>query len=105
MEGATEIVGNAFDQGFVWYCLTCMACTRACPAFIPHVDTLVEIRRNEISMKGRADADVTRVIRSMEVNGNPFGSQIKRVEWVKSLGVPVAGRRGVRARFCTGSAA
>ncbi len=89
-DGATEIVGSAFDQGFVWYCLTCMACTRACPAFIPHVDTLVEVRRNEISMKGRADADVSRVIRSMEVNGNPFGSQIKRVDWVKSLGVPVA---------------
>jgi Fe-S oxidoreductase len=53
------------------------------------VDTLIEIRRNEISMKGRADADVSRVIRSMEVNGNPFGSQIKRVEWVNSLDVPV----------------
>ena len=89
-----EIVDNAFDQDFIWYCLTCMACTQACPAFIPHVDTLVEIRRNEISMKGRADADVSRVIRSMEVNGNPFGSQIKRVEWVKGLDVPVLDGRG-----------
>jgi len=88
-EGVVEIVDNAFDQDFIWYCLTCMACSQACPAFIPHVDILVEIRRNEISMKGRADADVSRVIRSMETNGNPFGSQIKRVEWVKSLDVPV----------------
>ena len=88
-EGSDAIVGNAFDQDFVWYCLTCLACTEVCPAFITHVDTLVEIRRNEVSMKGRGDADVSRTIRSLEIQGNPFGSQIKRVEWVKSLDVPV----------------
>jgi len=84
-----EIVGNAFDTGFIWQCLTCMACVRSCPAFIPHVDTLIDVRRNEIGMKGRADKDVSRVVRALEVQGNPFGSQIKRVEWVRSLGVPV----------------
>ena len=84
-----EIVGNAFDADFVWYCLTCLACTQECPAFIPHVDTLLEIRRNEVSMKGKAGADVSRTIRSMEAQGNPFGSQITRGDWVKSLGVPV----------------
>jgi Fe-S oxidoreductase len=88
-DGNVEIVGNAFDEDFVWYCLTCMACIQACPAFITHVDTFVEIRRNEVSMKGRADADVSRTVRSMEVQGNPFGSQITRGEWVKSLGVRV----------------
>lgn len=84
-----EIVGRAFDEEFVWLCLTCMACVRACPAFIPHVDTFVEIRRNEVGMKGRADADVSRTIRSMEVQGNPFGSQMARGAWVQSLGVRV----------------
>jgi len=87
--GGKEIVGNAFDEHFVWHCLTCMACTQACPAFITHVDTLLEIRRNEVSMKGRADTDVSRTIRSMEVQGNPFGSQIARGDWVSSLGVPI----------------
>jgi len=62
-----EIVGNAFDTGFIWHCLTCMACVRSCPAFIPHVDTLIDVRRNEIGMKGRADKDVSRVVRSLEV--------------------------------------
>jgi Fe-S oxidoreductase/nitrate reductase gamma subunit len=87
--GGREIVGNAFDTGFIWRCLTCMACVRRCPAFIPHVDTLIDVRRNEIGMKGRADKDVSRMVRSLEVQGNPFGSQIKRVEWIRSLGVPV----------------
>jgi Fe-S oxidoreductase/nitrate reductase gamma subunit len=88
-EGSDAIVGNAFDENFVWYCLTCMACVQACPAFISHVDTFVEIRRNEVSMKGRADGDVSRTIRSMEAQGNPFGTQIARGNWVKSLNVPV----------------
>ncbi len=87
--GGREVVGNAFDADFVWYCLTCLACAQACPAFIPHVDTLLEIRRNQVSMKGEAGADVSRTIRSMEVQGNPFGSQIIRGDWVESLGVPV----------------
>ncbi len=89
LESGTEIVSNAFDTDYVWHCLTCMACTQACPAYIAHVDTLMDIRRNEVAMKGRADADVSRVIKSMEIQGNPFGSQIIRIEWVKSLNVPV----------------
>jgi len=84
-----EVVGNAFDADFVWHCLTCLACTQECPAYIPHVDTLLEIRRNEVSMKGKAGADVSRTIRSMEAQGNPFGSQITRGDWVASLGVRV----------------
>ena len=88
-DGGKTVVGNAFDADFVWYCLTCLACTQECPAFIAHVDTLLEIRRNEVSMKGRAGPDVARTIRSMEVQGNPFGSQITRGDWVKSLGVPI----------------
>jgi Fe-S oxidoreductase/nitrate reductase gamma subunit len=93
-DGSREVVGNAFDADFVWYCLTCLACTQECPAFIAHVDTLLEIRRNEVSMKGKAGADVSRTIRSMEAQGNPFGSQITRGDWVKSLGVPVLDEGG-----------
>jgi Fe-S oxidoreductase/nitrate reductase gamma subunit len=90
-DGGEEIVGNAFDADFVWQCLTCLACTQECPAYIAHVDTLLELRRNEVSMKGKAGADVSRTIRSMEAQGNPFGSQITRGDWVASLGVRVLG--------------
>jgi len=93
-DGSREVVGNAFDADFVWYCLTCLACAQECPAFIAHVDTLLEIRRNEVSMKGKAGADVSRTIRSMEAQGNPFGSQITRGDWVKSLGAPVLDEGG-----------
>ena len=90
-QGSREIVGEAFEPDFIWHCLTCMACAQACPAFIDHVDTLVEIRRNEVSMRGRADADISRLLRAMEVQGNPFGSQIKRDAWARGLGLPVLG--------------
>jgi len=88
-QGNDTIVGNAFDEDFIWRCLTCMACIQACPAYITHVDTFVDVRRNEVSMQGRADADVSRMLRTMEAKGTPFGTQIERGNWVKSLGVPV----------------
>jgi Fe-S oxidoreductase/nitrate reductase gamma subunit len=90
-DGGREIVGNAFDADFLWQCLTCLACTQECPAFITHVDTLLEVRRNEVTMKGKAGAGVSRTLRAMETQGNPFGSQITRGNWVESLGVPILG--------------
>ncbi len=90
-EEPKEIVGSVFDEDYIWYCRTCMACTQVCPAYITHVDTLVEIRRNEVNMKGRVPADAGQNLKGMETRGNPFGSQIDRVDWIETLDVPVLG--------------
>jgi Fe-S oxidoreductase len=68
-----------------------MACVEACPAFIGHVDTFIDIRRNEVNMKGRVHPEAARVLRSIEAAGNPFGAQEDRIEWVDTLDVPVIG--------------
>lgn len=83
------LVGGAFDERFVWLCRTCMACMEVCPAAIDHVDSLIEVRRNEVMMQGRAPADAGRTLRSLEVKGNPFGPQSDRVSWTEGLGVRV----------------
>ncbi|MCP4682614.1 MAG: (Fe-S)-binding protein [Desulfobacterales bacterium] len=80
-----EIVGNAFSEEFIWYCRTCMACVEACPAFIEHVDSLIDIRRNEVNMKGRINSDASRALRTMETMGNPFNPQDDRIDWVETL--------------------
>ncbi|MCP4750624.1 MAG: 4Fe-4S dicluster domain-containing protein [Proteobacteria bacterium] len=80
-----EVVGNAFDENFIWYCRTCMACVQTCPAYVEHVDTLVEIRRNEVNMKARMPVDASRLIKKMESLGNPFAPQSDRVDWTKGL--------------------
>lgn len=86
-----RIVGKAIDEEFVWYCRTCMACEEVCPAFIDHVDTMIEVRRNEVVMQGRLPAEAAAAMKMLENQGNPFGPQSDRVDWISELGVPVAG--------------
>ena len=87
----SQIVGNVLDEEYIWYCRTCMACMEVCPACIDHVDTLVELRRNEVMIQGRAPSDAIYALKNLEARGNPFGPQNERTDWVKSLGVRVVG--------------
>jgi Fe-S oxidoreductase/nitrate reductase gamma subunit len=86
-----DIVGKAFDEEFIWHCRTCGACMEVCPALIDHVDTLVELRRNEVLIQGRMPEEAGRALRLFETNGNPFGSQSDRVDWIHQLKVRVVG--------------
>jgi Fe-S oxidoreductase/nitrate reductase gamma subunit len=86
-----QIVGNAFSEDFIWHCRTCMVCTEVCPAYIDHVDTLIEIRRNEVVMQGRLPAEAANTMKMLETQGNPFGPQDERIDWISELDVPVAG--------------
>ncbi len=81
------IVGEALDEDFIWYCRTCTACMEVCPAMIEHVDTLIDVRRNEVVMQGRLPAEAARALKMLERLGNPFGPQSDRVAWVKSMGI------------------
>ncbi len=85
MEEEKEIVGNAFDTEYVWLCRTCTACMEVCPGYIEHMDTIVEIRRNEVIMQERIPAEAARSLKTLERMGNPFGPQSTRNDWVKTL--------------------
>ncbi len=85
------IVGTAFDVEFIWHCRTCTACMEVCPALIEHVDTLMEIRRNEVLIQGRMPADAARALKQLETHGNPFGPQSDRVDWVTQMKIRVVG--------------
>ncbi len=85
------IVGAAFDEDFIWHCRTCMVCMEVCPACIDHVDTMIEIRRNEVVMHGRLPSEAASALKILETQGNPFGPQEERVDWITELGVPVVG--------------
>ncbi|MBN1944292.1 MAG: respiratory nitrate reductase subunit gamma [Bradymonadales bacterium] len=86
-----QIIGAGFDEEFIWYCRTCTACMEVCPAAIDHVDTFMDIRRNEIMMQGRVPGEAARALRMLSNLGNPFGPQGDRVEWIDKLGVRVVG--------------
>jgi len=80
-----DIVGKAFDEEFIWHCRTCSACVEVCPALIDHVDTLMELRRNEVLIQGRMPEEAGRALRTYETNGNPFGPQSERMDFVEKL--------------------
>ncbi len=90
-ENPGGIVGAAFEEDFIWHCRTCMMCVEVCPACIDHVDTMIEIRRNEVVMQGRLPSEAARALKILETQGNPFGPQEERVDWIAELGVPVVG--------------
>jgi Fe-S oxidoreductase/nitrate reductase gamma subunit len=87
----SDIVGKAFDEEFVWHCRTCGACVEVCPALIDHVGTLMEIRRNEVLIQGRMPEEAGRALRIYETNGNPFGPQSDRTDWIEQMKVRVVG--------------
>ena len=86
-----QIVGTAFDSQFIWYCRTCMACMEVCPACVDHVDTLIEVRRNQLMIHGSAPPEAMHALKTMEARGNPYGPQHEREEWVKQLEVRIVG--------------
>ncbi len=85
------LVGSVFDDDFIWYCRTCTACMEVCPAFIDHVDTMMEVRRNEVMMQGRVPTEAARALKMLENLGNPFGPQADRTDWIEEMQVPVIG--------------
>jgi Fe-S oxidoreductase len=86
-----EIVGKVFDEEFIWHCRTCSACMEVCPALIEHVDTLMELRRNEVLIQGRIPEEAGRALRTFETGGNPFGAQSDRVDWINQMKIRVVG--------------
>ncbi|MBN2241689.1 MAG: 4Fe-4S dicluster domain-containing protein [Acidobacteria bacterium] len=85
----SDIVGKVFDEEFIWHCRTCSACMEVCPALIEHVDTLMELRRNEVLIQGRIPEEAGQAMKLFEINGNPFGPQSERADWIRDLGVRV----------------
>jgi len=90
-EVSPAVIGRAFDEEFIWFCRTCTTCMEVCLAYIDHVDTVIEVRRNEVIMQGRAPADAVRAMKMLESLGNPFGPQSDRTDWVEKMNVRVVG--------------
>jgi Fe-S oxidoreductase/nitrate reductase gamma subunit len=88
--GIVGAAGTVFaDLNFVWHCRTCHACQSHCPAAIRHVDLFFELRRAEVMLQGRLPADAGRALKTLEAQGNPFGAQADRLDFVARLGIPI----------------
>ncbi|MDO8751074.1 MAG: heterodisulfide reductase-related iron-sulfur binding cluster, partial [Dehalococcoidia bacterium] len=72
----------------VWDCLTCRACMEACPVFIEHIDSIVDMRRYLVMEKAEMPDGAAAVLMNMEQRGHPWrGTQSTRTDWMEGMGV------------------
>ncbi|MTB72685.1 4Fe-4S dicluster domain-containing protein, partial [Arsenicicoccus sp. MKL-02] len=78
------------DEDVLWSCTTCGACVEQCPVDIEHVDTIVDLRRNQVLIESAFPAELGGLFKNMESKGNPWGmAQRARLDWAKDLPFPV----------------
>ncbi|MCL2529407.1 MAG: (Fe-S)-binding protein [Coriobacteriia bacterium] len=68
------VVGASIKKADLWQCVTCGACTEACPASIEIAPKVVKIRTHQVSMEGAFPNEAQSTFRALETNGNPWGT-------------------------------
>jgi Fe-S oxidoreductase len=74
----------------VWMCVSCYACTRACPARIPLTQGLMTRAKEELLLAGNIPAELQDALENSQRYGNPLGeSPRKRAVWTRGIEPPV----------------
>lgn len=90
-----KLVPEKVGKEALWACTTCRACETSCPVLVEHVPRLVEIRRNEVMMKGDFPTELVVAFRGMEDNYNPWNiSWSTRHDWAAEMDVPILKNTG-----------
>ena len=88
-ESPRELTEFAISTEALWACTACGACIEVCPVGCEQMIDIVDIRRDQVMMKGEFPAELNAAFRGMERTGNPWGiGQDKRLEWAEDLNVP-----------------
>ena len=77
--------GDVVSADELWACTTCRACSQVCPAFIEHINTLVDLRRHLVE-EGTMDSLLQKALANLGRYGNSFGqSERMRAKWTQGL--------------------
>lgn len=91
LEGAPAMVGDVIRDESLWACRTCGACVEACPVFIEHVPTIVDMRRGLVMETARMPDTVQSTLETLERQGHPWrGTPYTRESWLDELGLDSA---------------
>ncbi|MBI4201863.1 MAG: (Fe-S)-binding protein [Chloroflexi bacterium] len=72
----------------VWDCVTCRACMEACPVYIEHIDSIVDMRRHLVMELAEMPEGAQGVLENMERRGHPWrGTQSTRTDWMEGMDV------------------
>ncbi len=86
-EPANDLVHGAITPEVLWSCTTCGACMEACPAFVEHIDSIVDMRRYLTMEEADVPETAMAALNSMEQRGHPWrGTQSTRTDWIDGTG-------------------
>ena len=79
-----DLVHGAISTDVLWSCTTCRACMEACPAFVEHIDSIVDMRRFLAMEEADMPEGAMNALTSMEQRGHPWrGTQATRTDWME----------------------
>ncbi|MFS8639227.1 MAG: 4Fe-4S dicluster domain-containing protein [Symbiobacteriaceae bacterium] len=82
------LAGGVIREETLWACTTCRACEEACPVFIEHVPTILEMRRYLAMERAEMPETLASAMESMETRQHPYrGATADRTDWYRDLPV------------------
>ncbi|WP_460038502.1 (Fe-S)-binding protein [Thermaerobacter litoralis] len=82
------LAGGVIKEETLWACTTCRACEQACPVFIEHVPTILDMRRYLAMEKAEMPETLASAMESLETRQHPYrGATADRTDWYKDLPV------------------
>ena len=84
-----SMVGETITEDVLWACTSCAACVEACPVFINHIDTIVDMRRYLVLEESRLPETAQEALLNLEQRGHPWrGTTLTRTSWMEGQDVP-----------------
>jgi len=81
---------RVLNTDLVWMCVSCYACTRACPAKIPLTLGLMTRTKEELLLAGNVPTELQDALENSQRYGNPMGeSPRRRAAWARGVEPPV----------------
>ena len=79
-------INKVLETDTVWMCVSCYACTAACPSKVPLTPGLMTSIKEELLLAGNVPAELHNALQNSQRYGNPLGeSPRKRADW--TLGI------------------
>ncbi len=101
-----KLHGEIVTADELWACTTCGACMEACPLYIEHIPSIVDMRRYLTLTEGAFPEELNNTFKSLETNSSPWPMDPStRADWAKGMGVTeMAEKSDVEYLFWVGCA-
>ncbi len=84
-----DLIGDVYEEEFIWSCSTCGGCMEVCPISIEHTSRLFDVRRYIVSSGKNVPETIRQTLAGIEDHGNPRGISRKTViDWAKAYAIP-----------------